>query len=159
ASPFTVSAMSEDGRFTFKKLQPGAYTVSIFMPEKGEARQTIEVGPGTADSKQRVQLVLNLKDSDFVLKDSLRPRHSVTTRPLAIPDKAMRDYEDAQKALGRRDGESAEKRLERAVGLAPQFSAAWNNLGTIAYQTQRYQRAEECFRAALEADPSAYEPL
>ena len=31
--------------------------------------------------------------------------------------------------------------------------------GTIAYQTQKYQRAEEYFREALGADPSAYEPL
>jgi tetratricopeptide (TPR) repeat protein len=49
--------------------------------------------------------------------------------------------------------------LERAVAIAPQFANAWNNLGTIAYQTQKYSRAEECFREALEQDPDSYEPL
>ena len=49
--------------------------------------------------------------------------------------------------------------LQRAVEIAPEFAAAWNNMGTIAYQSRNYLRAEECFREALSADPSAYEPL
>ena len=43
--------------------------------------------------------------------------------------------------------------------MAPQFSAAWNHLGTIAYQTGLYAQAETDFRQALEADPEAYAPL
>ena len=45
------------------------------------------------------------------------------------------------------------------MALAPQFAEAWNELGTIAYQTQAYARAEECFREALKRDPQAFEPL
>jgi tetratricopeptide (TPR) repeat protein len=160
ASPFTASTLSDDsGRFTFRKLEPGAYTVSVFIPAQGEARQTIEVGPSTADARQRVSLTIRLKDSDFVFADPMRRRLAVSTKQLAIPDKAAREYQDAQKDLARHDAESATRRLERAVELAPQFAMAWNNLGTIAYQTQRYPRAEECFREALRQDPAAYEPL
>jgi tetratricopeptide (TPR) repeat protein len=36
---------------------------------------------------------------------------------------------------------------------------AWNELGTIAYQTRKFDRAEECFRQALQQDPRAFEPL
>ena len=43
--------------------------------------------------------------------------------------------------------------------IAPQFADAWNTLGTIAYQTQQYERAEQCFRTALDQNPRAYEPL
>ena len=71
----------------------------------------------------------------------------------------MHEYEEAQRDLMRRDFPAAEKHLEQAVEIAPEFSIAWNNLGTIAYQTRRYPRAEECFRKALAADPSSYEPL
>jgi tetratricopeptide (TPR) repeat protein len=160
ASPFTSSTLSDDaGRFTFRKLEPGAYTVSVFIPAQGEARQTIEVGPSTADARQRVSLTIRLKDSDFVYADPMRRRHSVSTKQLAIPDKAAREYQEAQKDLARHDAESATRHLERAVELAPQFAMAWNNLGTIAYQTQKYPRAEECFREALRQDPAAYEPL
>jgi tetratricopeptide (TPR) repeat protein len=160
ASPFTVSALTDDGgRFTFRKLEPGAYTVSVFTPAQGEARQTIEIGPGTADARQRVSLTIRLKDSDFVYADPMRRRHSVSTKQLAVPEKAVREYQDAQKDLTRHDHDAATRHLERAVELAPQFSMAWNNLGTIAYQTQKYVRAEECFREALRQDPAAYEPL
>jgi tetratricopeptide (TPR) repeat protein len=159
ASPFSTSALSdEDGRFRFRKLTAGAYTVSIFVPGRGEARQTIEVGTAQADSRGRVALTLQLKESDFARQPDLR-RHSVSAAQLAVPEKARHEYEAAQRDLAHRDVEAAVKHLEAAVSIAPQFSPAWNNLGTIAYQTQQYPRAEECFAKALAADPSAYEPL
>lgn len=159
ASPFTASTVSDDGHFSFKRLAAGAYTIAVFLPGRGEARQTIEVGPSTADARQRVVLALDFKDSDFVVQDALRRQHSVPASQLAVPEKAQREYQEAQKDLARREVEAALKHLERAVEIAPQFSAAWNNLGTIAYQTQRFQRAEECFRQSLAADPDSYEPL
>jgi tetratricopeptide (TPR) repeat protein len=159
-TPFHAFTLSDDaGRFTFKKLEAGAYTVAIYIPARGEARKTVEVGPGTADAHGRVVLRLELKDSDFVYGDIVRQEHAVSTRELTIPEKAVRDYQEAEKCLGRRDTAGAVKRLEHAVEIAPQFANAWNELGTIAYQTQQFARAEECFRKALEQDPKAFEPL
>lgn len=159
-NPFTAATLSDGaGRFTFKRLLPGAYTVAVLIPARGEARVTAEVGPGTADSHRRVRLTLDLQDADFAAYDTWRREHSVTAGELAIPDKAWRAYQDAQRDLAKRDVASAVKRLEQAVDIAPHFSMAWNNLGTIAYQTRKYLRAEECFREALAADPAAFEPL
>jgi tetratricopeptide (TPR) repeat protein len=160
ASPFTSSTLTDEtGRFSFRRLEAGAYTVAVFEPSRGEARQTIEIGPSNADSRGRVTLTIQFKDSDFVFADAMRRRHSVDTRQLAVPEKAMREYQEAQKDLARHDVAAATRRLEHAVELAPQFSIAWNNLGTIAYQTRKFLRAEECFREALAQDPQAYEPL
>jgi Tfp pilus assembly protein PilF len=172
AFPFTASTLSDaDGRFRFQKLRPGPYTVSVFMADRGEARQTIEVGPNvapnvtpsaalsTAGAHPRVSLDISFKESDFVLADALRRRHSVSATQLAIPAKAQRDYDDAHNRLARHDPAAATRRLMEAVALAPQFADAWNELGTIAYQTQAYARAEECFREALKQDPRAFEPL
>jgi tetratricopeptide (TPR) repeat protein len=157
--PFSASTLADlDGRFHFKKLEPGMYTLSIYSRRRGEARRTVEVGPASADAKGRVALTLQLKDSDFVFSTALR-RHVVSARQLAIPEAAKREYRDAQKDLSRYNVDSAVKRLEHAVDLAPQFSAAWNNLGTIAYQTRQYDRAEECFRTAVDQDPQSYEAL
>ena len=158
--PFTASTVSgDDGRFRFSKLRAGAYTVSVTFPDRGEARQTIEVGPSGADAKGRVALDIRFQESDFVLTDAARRRHSVSAAQLTIPVKAQREYEEARKDLGRHDAEAATRHLEAAVALAPQFGAAWNELGTIAYQTQQFARAEECFRAALKRDAQAFEPL
>jgi tetratricopeptide (TPR) repeat protein len=159
-TPFTTSTLADErGRFRVRGLARGTYTVSVFVPGLGEARQTVEVGPGTAGAGRRVQATLEFKESDFVLRDALRRRHAVSARQLAIPEKAAREYEQAEKDLTRRDAEGAARHLERAVEIAPQFANAWNTLGTIHYQTRRFAQAEECFRRSLEEDPEAYEPL
>ena len=158
-TPFAVSGLTdEDGAFSFPNLQPGAYTLAVLLPDRGEARRTIEIGPSNADSRNRVKLSFEFQDSDFSA-DALRQRHSISTTQLAVSDQAVHHYEEARKALAHRDVESAAAALEQAVALSPQFSAAWNELGTIAYQTGKYERAEECFRQSLLADPRAYEPL
>src|ERR1017187_7618072 len=159
-SPFEAATLSDPGgRFHFHNLRAGAYVVAVYQPKRGEARQSAEVGPGTADSHRRVTLVLHFKETDFEFIDSVRRRHAVSTSQLAIPPKALHEYTEAQKDLGKHDAASAEKHLEESVKLAPQFASAWNNLGTIAYQTARYSRAEQCFREALAQDPAAFEPL
>jgi tetratricopeptide (TPR) repeat protein len=159
SGPYSASTFAFPGSaFHFGKLQPGTYTLVIFMRSRGEARKTVEVGPGTADRHRRVLFNVDLKDSDFVFASALR-RHTVSVQQLRIPDAAWRDYREAQKHLNRHDVEAAEKRLEDAVDRAPQFSPAWNNLGTIAYQQRNYSRAEECFREALAQDPQSYEAL
>jgi Tfp pilus assembly protein PilF len=157
--PFTTSTFTDrSGRFTFKKLAAGSYTLAVFQPGRGEARQTIEVGPSLADAHHRVQLTVTLRDADFDPTIERR-RHSISARALAIPQSALRDYLDGYRDLEKRDVEAAEKHLEHAVEVAPGFANAWNTLGTIAFQTQRFPLAEQRFRQALKQDPTAYEPL
>jgi tetratricopeptide (TPR) repeat protein len=159
SAPFSSTTLSDfTGHFRFKKLRPGLYTVAIFSKRRGEARRTVEIGPALADAKGRISLSLELKDADFVFASTLK-RHLVSAQQLSVPGAAVRDYDEAQKDLGRNDSDAAVKRLEHAVDLAPQFSAAWNSLGVIAYQTRKFDRAEECFRKAVQADPALYEAL
>jgi tetratricopeptide (TPR) repeat protein len=159
-APFSASSLSDErGRFQFRQLLPGPYTVAVFVAGRGEARQTIEVGPSLSDSKGRVSVTLRFQESDFVAEPWMRRRAMVSARELAIPDRARQEYDKARKKLARRDVSGAVAHLERAVQIAPQFSAAWNNLGTIAYQTRDFVRAESHFREALQQDPRAFEPL
>jgi len=158
-TPYSTSTLVDySGRFRFKKLRPGLYTMAIFNRRRGEARRTVEVGPALADAKGRISIKLELNDADFVFASILKG-NLVSARQLAVPGTALRDYREAQKDLGRRDSDAAAKRLEHAVELAPQFSAAWNSLGVIAYQTRKFDRAEECFRKALDADPALFEAV
>jgi len=43
--------------------------------------------------------------------------------------------------------------------IAPQFSVALNNLGTIAYQSRYYEEVADYFRQALQQEPDGYAPL
>jgi tetratricopeptide (TPR) repeat protein len=159
-TPFESATLSDmRGRFRFRKLAQGTYTLVVFEPERGEARRTVEVGPGLADPSGRVTVTLRLENTRFESDDARRRRAMVSARELAIPARARRSYEEAQKRLSRRDTEGAIASLRRAVAIAPQFSAAWNQLGTIAYQTRKYAEAEDDFRKGMAADPQAFEPL
>jgi tetratricopeptide (TPR) repeat protein len=159
-TPFHTSTLSDArGRFRIRKLLAGTYTVAVFIPGKGEARQTVEVGPGTAGAGRRVPALLRFQDSDFVARDALRRRHAVSAKQLAVPGRALREFDEASKALSRRAIAEAVEHLERAVEIAPQYANAWNTLGTVNYQTRNFARAEECFRRSLDEDPEAYEPL
>jgi len=159
-APFEDSTLADDeGRFRFRDLLAGTYTLGAFVPGRGEMRRTIEVGPSRADARKRIELTVEFRDAEFESRDTLRREAMVSARELAIPDRARREYEDAERRLARRDVEGAIAHFERAVELAPQFSDAWNHLGTIAYQARDYTRAETCFRKALDADPKAFQPL
>src|SRR5712691_1209610 len=73
ATPFTAATISDAaGRFHFKRLEAGAYTIAVFVPGRGQARTTVEVGPSNADSRKHVEFTLNFKDSDFVFGDVVR---------------------------------------------------------------------------------------
>jgi tetratricopeptide (TPR) repeat protein len=159
-SPFESATLSDlRGRFRFRKLAQGAYTVAVFEPGRGEVRETVEVGPGSANAAGLVTITLRLDSAKVESADTRLRRATVSARELAMPPLARKEYQAAQKSLSRRDADAARAHLEHAVEVAPQFCAAWNELGTIAYQSRRYQDAERYFRRALEADAQAYEPL
>jgi Tfp pilus assembly protein PilF len=156
-TPFHAEILADSrGRFHFRSLLQGEYTIAVFIPGQGEVRQTVEVGPGTADARGQIAVIISIES---ISREALHERAIVSTHELSVPASAQREYAEAQKKLARREVASAVLHLERAVEIAPQFSAAWNNLGTIAYQTREYARAEEHFRKALEQDAGSFQPL
>jgi len=152
-SPFHATTEADlTGRFHFRKLPAGTYVLMV-----DGLQRTVEVGPSLADSKGRVNVTIDLRNIER--EPSLGSGSRVSVRELSISKEARHEFEDAEKALGRRDVSAAVAHLKRAVELAPRFSAAWNHLGTIAYQTGQYKEAEADFRKGLEAEPDAYAPL
>jgi tetratricopeptide (TPR) repeat protein len=150
--------VAADGQFEFKGLRAGTYTLIVGVPNRGEIRKTVEIGPGTADPKNCVQFSLPLEDSLFS-REPARRHGTVSMRELAIPEKAKKAYAEAQHHLAHRNLKKAIESLQTAVRLAPEFSGAWNNLGTLFYKSAQYDKAEQSFRSALTASPGSYEPL
>jgi tetratricopeptide (TPR) repeat protein len=159
-TPFAASTQADGrGHFRFRGLLAGTYTVVVSVRERGETRRTIEVGPGVAAGKSRVDIRIDITQASFETGDAPKRRAVVSARELSIPERARKQYREAQKCLSRRDVAGAVAHLERAVAVAPQFSGAWNNLGTIAYQSRKFAAAETYFRRSLEQDSQAFEPL
>jgi tetratricopeptide (TPR) repeat protein len=161
--PYQNSTTSdEDGRFHFSKVPEGTYTLVISTEARGDLMQTVELSAGTVDSKGRLDIVLTIDAAKLESEGGRGTAAIVSATMLSIPERATREYEEAQRCLSRRDGQEtvcAGTHLKRAVEIAPRFTAAWNQLGTMAYQSQEYNDAEAHFRKALEADLEAFEPL
>ncbi len=154
-TPFASQTQAgRDGKFTFKNLSAGTYTLGVYVPRAGEVQKTIEVGPSFADSKRTIRFTVKFDRADVLEKD-----HSVSAVQLSVPQGAREELSRAENYLSRRDVKGAIECLEKAVRMAPQFAEAWNRLGTIAYLSARYQQAEEYFREALKQDPEEYSPL
>ena len=115
-----------------------------------EVTMTVAVGPTLADSKGRVRVTVDLSRAPV----NHEAANLVSSRELSIPAAAKRAYAEADRKLRRNDIEGAVTLLRKAVDIEPRFAAAWNHLGTIAYQTARYEEAEGHFRRALEEDPA-----
>ncbi len=153
-TPFTVrTSVDAGGNYRFKNLNPGTYTLIIAVPMIGEMNRTVEIGPGSADPKGKTSL-------NLVFDQKPDPgAKTVSAAELSSPREAKLEYLKAQERLARHDSAGGIAYLKKAVDLAPRFSVALNNLGTIAYQAKRFDEAAGYFRQALEAEPDAYAPL
>jgi Tfp pilus assembly protein PilF len=159
-APFENSTTSDsDGHFHFAKVPAGTYTLAVVTAARGEAVETVEVSPGLVDSKGRLDIALKLDSAKLESENGRGTVATVSATLLSIPDRATKEYEEAQRCLGRSDSACASVHLERAVTIAPRFTVAWNQMGTIAYQKHLYSDTESDFRRALGADPDAFEPL
>jgi Tfp pilus assembly protein PilF len=153
--PYTAATETDLlGEFRFRGLAPGNYTVSVLKGGLGATRRTVVVTPGLADDKGTIRMTLAYQAAEAAGVSG----GTISKNSLSVPDRARNKYTESQKQLAKRDVEAARRSLKAAVDLAPQFTQAWNALGMIAYQTHEFAAAERYFRAALAAEPAAFEP-
>jgi Tfp pilus assembly protein PilF len=145
------------GRFKFKKVPPGSYTLQAEIRRRGDRHLTVEVSPSLADGKGRIHQIVTVEPSQSVAVKQ-RP-DVVSVRELSIPEKARNLYLKAEKKLSKGEIEKGIEILENAVNLAPHFVGAINRIGTVFYMQKEFSKSEQYFREALQIDPNAYAPL
>ena len=157
--PYRGEAKVSRGKFQFKQLPPGTYTLTLEHPDWGELRRTVAVTAGRADKKGRVDVEFPVRSSQTSHSRKVADDSVVSLRELRIPPKAYALRRQALEALEQGDEKRAIARLQRAVEIAPDLAEAWNTLGTLANTSRDFATAEQYFRTALEKDPAAFAPL
>ena len=145
------------GKFKFKKVPPGSYSLQVEVRRRGDKHLTVEVSPSLADRKGRIHQIITVEPTQSVAVKQ-RP-DVVSVRELSIPEKARSLYLKAEKKLSKGEIEKGIALLERAVNLAPHFVAAINRIGTVFHMQKDFSKSEQYFREALEVDPNSYAPL
>jgi len=151
STPFITRTLADPaGAFKFSNLQSGTYVLIVAHEHLGELRRTVEIGPSFADAAGRISA--NVKWEPRPIEEKA---FTISAASLSVSDHAHQLYLGALDLLGKRDVEGATHRLEEVVQTAPQFVSAWSYLGSIAYQSHQFARAELCFREAYGLDPAS----
>lgn len=67
---------------------------------------------------------------------------------------AIRSYNDGIEAYNHGDAQGALRRFDRAIQLAPNYAAAYYNMGSIYYQLKQYGDAADMFQKAVKLSPT-----
>jgi len=86
------------------------------------------------------------------------PAEMVSVRELAIPPKAVQEFQHSMKAFQSRDFHSAAGHLEKALQIAPDFVQARNNLGAAYINLREYESAVAQLQKAIELAPNLKQP-
>jgi Tfp pilus assembly protein PilF len=93
----------------------------------------------------------------FLSRIGNAPGTTISVTSMAAPKDAMRAYEKAQKVRAEKPAE-AEKELNKAVKIYPQFAAAWTLLGDIHREHNDFAAARSDYTQAIAADPQFVNP-
>jgi len=77
---------------------------------------------------------------------------------LAAPGSAKKAMDKAREQEKKNKVEDAEKSLQKAVEIYPQYAAAWTELGRLQYANHDTASAQHSFQQALAADPKYAKP-
>lgn len=83
---------------------------------------------------------------------------TISATTAAAPPNARKAYDKARQDVGKGKLEDAQKNLEKAVSVYPQFAVAWVELGRIQAHFKNFDAARQSFTHAIDADPKLVTP-
>jgi tetratricopeptide (TPR) repeat protein len=86
------------------------------------------------------------------------PVGTVGVHELAVPPKALKEFERSMKAFQSSDVRAAVGHLEKAVKIAPDFVQAHNNLGAMYINLRDYKSAMVELQKTIDLDPKLESP-
>ena len=156
-----ITTMTDtNGRFVFRRLSVGNYTIQIESDENYEAvneqMNIVQAGRSSMISTEEiipVQIRLKRKASDAV-------RPEVVHADLAnIPKAAVDLYYSALKLAQEGKNKDAIAKLNEAIKSHPDFMLAFNELGVQYQKVGELEKADEALQSALKISPTNFAPL
>lgn len=147
------------GRFEFKNVPAGEYVVTVRAPadslfEDGTAK--IRIYKSSDSRNYSVNVTLPLRKS--VVTTTHAPGTVTADPDAAVPKKARDAYRRGVDAAGKGKGDEAVEKFREALGLAPDYRAALNDLGVELLKLDRSTEALPPLRRAVELGPDAFAP-
>lgn len=133
------------GTFSLKGLRPGAYEV-VAVSGISEARERVQV--------DAVEISVNLKLPGSATSDPGNAK-TISVAQLQIPEKARHEVTKARDSLQKNKFDDAQKHVDKALKVEPEYADAIVLRGVLAMQRQDLTTATEDFTQALRYDPSS----
>lgn len=156
-----ITTMTDtNGRFLFRRLTPGNYTILIDADDNYEAvneqANIIQAGRSSMiSSEEIIPIQIRLKRK---AADAIRPE--VVHADLAnVPKLAVDLYNTALKLAQDGKNKAAIDKLNEAVKAHPSFMLAFNELGVQYQKVGELDKADEALQSALKISPNSFAPL
>jgi tetratricopeptide (TPR) repeat protein len=148
-----------NGRFLFRRLSPGSYSIVIDGGESyenvNEQANIIQAGRSMGSTEQIIPILIRLK---LKAGESIRPE--VVHADLAnVPKPALDLYNSALKLAQEGKNKAAIEKLNQAISAHPNFMLAFNELGVQYQKINELEKANEALESALKISPNAFPPL
>jgi Tfp pilus assembly protein PilF len=155
-----ISTMTDtNGRFLFRRLSPGNYTIIIDGGESyenvNEQTNIIQAGRSIGSTEQIIPILIRLKTK---AADSMRPE-VVHAELAGVPKPAVDLYNGALKLAQEGKNKAAIEKLNQAISAHPNFMLAFNELGVQYQKINEFEKANEALQSALKISPAAFAPL
>ena len=155
-----ISTMTDtNGRFLFRRLSPGNYTIIIDGGDNyenvTEQANIIQAGRSMGSTEQIIPILIRLKPKSG---ESVKPE--VVHAELAnVPKPAVELYNSALKLAQDGKNKEAIEKLNEAVSVHPTFMLAFNELGVQYQKLNELEKAAEALQSALKISQTAFAPL
>jgi tetratricopeptide (TPR) repeat protein len=149
-----------NGRFLFRRLSPGSYTILIDGDKDyenvNEQTNIIQVrGAGTISTEEIIPVQIRLK---YKTGESIKPE--VVHADLAnVPKPALELYNGALKLAQEGKNKAAIEKLNQASTAHPKFMLAFNELGVQYQKVGELEKANDALQSALKISPNSFAPL
>ncbi len=144
-----------EGKFSFSELSPNLYNVVVDDEKYNHVEQRVEINPLiTSPAFVRISLVPKERPGSVDSSPGSNPNTVSSLQLQQIPRAALKEYGKGQKAEADSRIDDAIGHYKKAIELAPEFSAARNNLGSAYMGQSKFEDAQKQFEEVIRTNPT-----